>query len=376
MLPQRSRRRFLRAALGALAGAAAGGLPLAPRATARAATRQRATPNVVVQWNQAGLQAVRATHPGPPMVARALAVLHTCIFDAWAMYDPVAAPTAAPVVLKQPDLLRTPENKQQAVSLAAYAALADLFPDQLATFQQLLTALGYDAATATPGSPADVGLQCAAAVLALRHADGSNQLGDLHPGAYSDYTGYTPVNAPDTPLEQIDPDHWQPLYVPDGQGGFAAQQYIGPHWGLVTPFALSSGAQFRPDVGPARYGTPEYQQQADQLLAISAALTDEQKVITEFWADGPGTVQPPGHWCQIGQFVSQRDGYDLDTDVVFFFLLSNALFDAGIACWDAKRVWDSVRPITAVHYLYRGQTITAWGGPYRGTQTMPGEAWL
>lgn len=36
----------------------------------------------VVRWNEAALEAIRSTHPGPPMVARALAILHTCIYDA------------------------------------------------------------------------------------------------------------------------------------------------------------------------------------------------------------------------------------------------------------------------------------------------------
>src|SRR6202022_1462250 len=45
------------------------------------------TPNVVIQWNNAALQGVRDSKLGPPMVARALAIVHTCIYDAWAAYD-------------------------------------------------------------------------------------------------------------------------------------------------------------------------------------------------------------------------------------------------------------------------------------------------
>jgi len=48
----------------------------------------------VVQWNNVALQAIRDTHPGPPMAARALAILHTCLYDAWVAYDPVAIGTA------------------------------------------------------------------------------------------------------------------------------------------------------------------------------------------------------------------------------------------------------------------------------------------
>ena len=77
----------------------------------------------------------------------------------------------------------------------------------------------------------------------------------------------------------------------------------------------------------------------------------------------------------FGQFVSRRDGHSLDDDVKMFFALGNALLDASIACWDAKRVWDSVRPITAIPFLFTGQTIIAWAGPYQGTQAIDGTNW-
>src|ERR1700730_5975389 len=51
------------------------------------------TPNVVIHWNQAALQGVRDSNLGPPMVARALAIVHTCIYDAWSAYDKDAVGT-------------------------------------------------------------------------------------------------------------------------------------------------------------------------------------------------------------------------------------------------------------------------------------------
>ena len=53
----------------------------------RASSLAQSTPTIVVQWNNAALQGVRDSKLGPPMVARALAVVHTCIFDACAVYD-------------------------------------------------------------------------------------------------------------------------------------------------------------------------------------------------------------------------------------------------------------------------------------------------
>ena len=49
------------------------------------------TENVVVVWNDAAVEAARRSTIGPPAIARALAIVHTCIYDAWAAFDPIAA---------------------------------------------------------------------------------------------------------------------------------------------------------------------------------------------------------------------------------------------------------------------------------------------
>jgi len=46
-----------------------------------------AEPNVVIEWNNATLQGIRDAKLGAPVVARALAIVHTCMYDAWAAYD-------------------------------------------------------------------------------------------------------------------------------------------------------------------------------------------------------------------------------------------------------------------------------------------------
>jgi hypothetical protein len=126
---------------------------------------------------------------------------------------------------------------------------------------------------------------------------------------------------------------------------------------------------------PNLYPSAGYTEQAEELIDLSANLTDEQKTITEFWADGPGTALPPGHWAEFAQWIARRDAHTIDQDAQLFFVLANALFDASIAVWDCKRVFDSVRPITAIRFLKAGQQIRAWAGPFRGTQTIPGEQW-
>jgi hypothetical protein len=149
----------------------------------------------------------------------------------------------------------------------------------------------------------------------------------------------------------------------------------------VTPFALTSAAQFRPDHGPAvtvLKGKPSdaFRKEVDQQLTFSAGLTDTQKVIALYWEDPPGSETPAGHWNLFAQWVSRRDHHSLDEDAKVFFALNNVLLDASITAWDVKRQWNSVRPITAVRWLKKGQLIQAWGGPYQGTKTIRGEDWL
>lgn len=363
------RRRALAVALGSailLPGLPALGLDPSP-------TASQPGDNVVLIWDDVALAAIRAAPPGPTIVARALAIVHTAIYDAWAAYDPVAVPTRPHVPWRRPAGEATEANKSKALVFAAYRAVSDLFPAQQTFFDGVLAPLGYDRTdlSTDPSTPSGIGNLAAAAVLEYCHRDGSNQLGDLHPGAYSDYTGDAPVNGPQN---VTDPNRWQPLAVVDAGGHLAVQSFTTPQWGRVTPFALTSGSQLRPGP-PATYPSADYRSQADEIIALSAELTDEQKVIAEYFADGPSSEFPPGHWALFAQFVSRRDHHTLDDDARMFFALGNALLDASISAWDAKRAYDSERPGTAIHVLYARQMIQAWAGPYRGTQVIDGASW-
>ena len=372
-----SRRKLL--ALGLKTGvvaAATSTLSYPPLLHAQEALSQ--APGIVLQWNTLLLQAVRANPQlGPTVVARALAIVHTCMYEAWSLYTPQAQSTSALAIPRRTSSEWTDDSKQEAISYAAYGALIDLFPVQQPLFQAQMEQLGYpmsaNQALSVQTSPRRIGEVVARTVLAFRHHDGSNQLGDLHPGPYSDYTGYMPVNPPGQPLR--DPSRWQPLLVPDGQGHLLIQHFTTPHWQHVIPFCMRQD-QIMDSVGqPFLANQPDFAQQARDLLQISATLTDREKIIAEYWRDGPHSAQPPGHWCLLAQYVSQRDNHDLDKDVQLFFVLTNALLDASICCWRSKRRYDSVRPVTAIRYLFNNIPIRAWAGPFRGTLWIDGTQW-
>ncbi|MEO8191110.1 MAG: DUF6851 domain-containing protein, partial [Acidobacteriota bacterium] len=271
---------FLCLALSAAVALSAGGAWKRP-----AAAEAQATDNPVLVWDEAVLHGIRATKPGPTIVARSLAVAHTAMFDAWAAYDARAVPTIQHPAWRRPAAERTEANKFEAVSYAGYRAVVDLYPSEAAYYQALMLQQGYSPADQTTdlSTARGVGNIAAASVLDFRHRDGSNQLGDRAPGAYSDYTGYAPVN---TTVSVNDPNHWQPLALVVN-GAIVNQTFTTPHWGLVTPFALPSGSAVRPAIGPPQYPDPEYKVEADEVLAFSAALTDDQKVMAEYFADGP-----------------------------------------------------------------------------------------
>ena len=261
------------------------------------------------------------------------------------------------------------------MSFAAYRQLVDLFPRRVEIYDNALIALGYDPDNTSTDvtTPAGIGNVVADALQAFRHDDGSNQL-----NGYAPLDDYSSVNGPLDPLEPgvgglVDPSRWQPLIHHIG-GRELTQPWINVNWPKVAPFSMPSGGFFAVEP-PAPLLSGEYRRQVQEVINIQAKLDDRQKVIAEIWADGPTSSFPPGHWHEIAQWVSRRDGNTLDDDVKMFFLVSNAVMDAGIAVWTTKYEYDYVRPITAVRYLKRGKKIVAWRGPGLGVGVMRGDAW-
>jgi len=346
--------------------------------------------NIVLQWNNAVVESIPASGLGGPPMARALAIINTCIYDAWAAYDATALGTRFGADLRRPAGERTLANQEKAISFAAYRAAADLIPNGKASlFDPLMSKLGFDPKdTSTSRATASgIGNVACQAVLDFRHKDGANQLADMPGGTagvpYSDYTGYKPVNDPMdlraafNPASVKDQGRWQPLIYVDADNKVVTPEFVCPHWGKVVPFALTSGDQLRSTTPPAKPGTDQFKKQAQELIDLSAGLTEQQKVQVYYWAEEP----PPRLWNQFAQFVSRRDGHGADlkgtaADVKLFFALSNAILDAGIAGWDNKAHFDYVRPITSIRSQFLGQKIKAWGGPGKGTQEINGEDWI
>jgi hypothetical protein len=380
--------------------------------------------SVARRWDEALLDAIRRALPAPTIHARNLFHTSAAMWDAWAVYDPNASGYFVTDKLTASDV---PAARNEAISYAAYRVLTARYinsvgADQsLSEFDDLMDALCYplDVTTTDGGSPAAVGNRIAAAVIAYGLADGSNQAGGY---AAPDYQTVNPplvVNKPGTTM--TDPNRWQPLQLEHmiSQNGIpvvnGVQSFIGPHWGGVKGFALPAAGVDRVPLNPGpppRLGDPAtdkaFKDQAEEVIRDSSTLDpsagvtldispgvlgddtvgtndghgrpvnpstgkpyaadvvnqgDFGRALAEFWADGPNSETPPGHWNVIANTVSdelspnlriggQGSAVDrLQWDVKLYLAVNAAVHDAAIAAWGAKGYYDSVRPISMIRYM-------------------------
>jgi hypothetical protein len=375
-------------------------------------------------WDETALDLIRANPPAPTIVARNLFDLSAVMWDAWAAYDTTAVGYFSTEKHTAEDV---PSARAAAISFAAFDLLVErYFPGADATYlppemNAPMTMLCYRVDQTIPdGSPAYVG-----ATIARIAIDAGKNDGSLENEGYVDST-FHPVNSPlliyKPGTTMKDPNQWQPLQFPrgkaEGQGGRPAPQrqtFIGAQWGYVTPFALPTpvnGMAIDPGPPPALGSDAtlddEYKQAAIALLTYSATLdpsdgvtedispaslgnndvgtndgtgrainpstgqpyqpevvlrADYERALAEFWADGPNSETPPGHWNLIANHVADSPGFEfrfaggtvipdrLEWDVKMYFALNGALHDAAIAAWGVKRVYDTARPISMIRYL-------------------------
>lgn len=148
--------------------------------------------NILIEWNELLLEAIRQIKPGPPMAARSIAIVYTCIYDAWAVYDPVATPTRNGIA-QRPDGENTIPNKELAIHYAAFRSLSDQFPSARSMFSNKMLSLGLDSNDVSTDltTPIGIGNTAANLVLTFRQTDGANEASN-----YADTTGYVSINPP------------------------------------------------------------------------------------------------------------------------------------------------------------------------------------
>lgn len=400
-------------------------------------------------WNEEILDAIRVDTPAPTVHSRNLFHLSIAMYDAWAAYDDTSVGYLVKDKAPAEDIEAARAESLSFAAyriLSARYANSPGAETSLASFNSTMNKLGYDRFfTSTEGnSPAALGNRIAEAVLSYGLTDGSNEV-----GGYKDNTGYMPVNEPLTisipGTEMVDKNRWQPL---DITGRLTQNQlevgdvqvFLGSHWGYVKPFALTPRDNPDEDVylDPGSppllggLGDQEFKDAIVRVIRFSSRVDpddnvlidispgaigkntlgtndgtgyevnpltglpyepnvvkrgDYGRILAEFWADGPDSETPPGHWNTLANYVSDHplivkqigstgpEVNDLEWDVKLYLAINGALHDSAVAAWDAKRKYDYVRPISAVRYMGGlGQSSDPEGTSYHldGLPLVPG----
>jgi hypothetical protein len=414
-----------------------------PYRTAACTPRDLGGRSVARVWDEAALQLIRQVVPAPTVHARNLFHLSAAMWDAWAAYDPRADGYFVNEKRSASDAKAAGET---AISFAAYRLLlwryvtvADLQTAQRELDSRMESlCLDPKYAGANGDSPADLGNRIAAAAIAAGRDDGSRE-----DERFVD-PGYRPANPPlevaQRGTKMADPNRWQPLSLAKqlSQNGLpipgSVQTFIGPQWGHVRPFALPRSDAGTPiDPGPPpQLGNAAtdaaYKQSAVDIVRYSSELdpadptmvdispgamgdnrlgtndgsghsanpatgrpyapngvrrADYERALSEYWADGPKSETPPGHWNLIANAVTDSPGFQrmiggqgptlepLEWDVKMYFALNGALHDAAVAAWGLKGFYDSARPISMIRFMGGEGQSSDPGAPSYDLQGLP-----
>lgn len=340
--------------------------------------------NIVAAWSEVALIGTRNSAYGPTVTARNMYMVHTAMYNVWTRFDAKANHEGSFFGHR---VTNCPKDAiEVAITYAAYTMLRKCFPEFAKTgyFEKALAVLISTSAVAANPSAKALGEAAANTLWTERLEDGSNAAnGYAELVSFRYPITYEPVNPFDMAQNNPSyrPNRWQPLF-PKGASSF--QKGLTQHWGNVRPFALFDGAVVRP-VAPPRFGvgtsytdsqghvTTEHQSFLDQfgqVMGIAGSLTDAEKASAEYWADGPRSETPPGHWVAIAHDLIHRDSLSIGKTAQLLFALGAAVFDASIACWECKRAYDYTRPWSTIRMLYWGKRIPHWSG-----KSIRGETW-
>jgi PAP2 superfamily protein len=303
-----------------------------------------ATNDEVVHWNRVVAEATAASEmAGDPLTeSRYFAIVQVAVHDAVNAIDPCFESYAA----KLP--VRNGASIPAAIATAAHDSLSELLPSSRAALDAALK----ESLAAIPDGDAktagiEVGRGAAAAILAARRKDGSDQPIDVPPGTKPGEYRPTP-----------------PDFTPAWMG----------HWGQVKPFVLESSAQFRPEPPPA-VGSPQALRDIDEIKTAGAqehpARNPEQTEIARFWYEN--STQG---WNRIAREVATARHLGTSASARLFALLNVGMADGFIAGFEAKYHYRYWRPATAIRAAGESEWLSQLPTPpvpdYPSTHTVLG----
>ncbi|MGJ8663132.1 MAG: DUF6851 domain-containing protein, partial [Marinicella sp.] len=279
----------------------------------------------------------------------------------------------------------------------------------------------------TGDTPAELGNRIAQTIINQNLYDGSNEVNDyinryyypVNEALLPDFPGNPDISDPNRwqPLA---------LDFFEGQSGIITGEYpefLSPEWGHVTTFSMNSDDRtiyerdgdiypvYNDPGPPPLMATPsedDYKSGFEQVVEFSSYLDpsdgvmidispatrgnndlgtnngsgrttnpatglpyepqivpagDYYRVLAEFWADGPDSETPPGHWFTILNRVTDHPLFTfrfqgmgptlsaLEWEVKSYLTLGGTMHDAAISAWSVKGWYDYIRPVSAIRYL-------------------------
>ena len=312
----------------------------------------------------------------PSLSFRYVTLILNAGYDATAPYHETAVGVYSRVDNRPASESEDSYNINVASIYAVYRLAMEFDPERELQWRSMLTNNGLDpdddtgmdlscSRTHQLDSPIAIGNLAGKCVLEARYSDGFNHFGDETPGQpFRDTTGYRPVNSAN---ELTDPSRWQPLTIQLREGTWVSQQFTTPQWAVTEPYSDIDPREFR---APPPYASDhafmdEYKAQTDEVMEAVAGLTDEQKMLVEYFDN---KARETLFFPAVEALPNTMDFWQLD------FMLHIAQFDAGIVAWQEKARYDAVRPVTAVQYLYGDDMVQTYsiGGDAR---FVPASQW-
>ncbi len=196
--------------------------------------------------------------------------------------------------------------------------------------------------------------------------DRSVAYGELIGQAIFDYSktesGYRSQykNFPSSYVPPIGEEYWSPL---------TGQSALQPYWGnnrAFMPENVTNGTLPPPPPGFSTDSNSIFYAYANQVYTTGVNLTQAQKDIATFWADGGGTFTPPGHSISMLRQLLREEDWNLGQSAVAYAKLGLSLSDAFLACWKTKYIHNLCRPVT-----YIKSHINPDWSPFIGTPPFP-----
>ncbi len=167
-----------------------------------------------------------------------------------------------------------------------------------------------------------------------------------------------PGTALSSPLPQ--PTKWTPLSI-----GGTTKNFLTPQWGYVKGIVPSISSY--ESIASTMFPT-DAQREKELTEITNLEYTNQERMIAEVWAGGPGTVTPPGIWNLLA--MKAMSGMKWDRQVQIYFLMNASTFQAGIVAWKIKRTYMQQRPIQAIMQM-TPKTIQNWNGDVSSTVWTP-----